>query len=165
MFQVRISGIPRPRVIRVALEQYPGQGKDIQHQVYGRLARCTNLERLELGHPGVRFDEDYRFYPPHGEEVRNIREDRVDCLEMTLEGGLDMLEGLIELRELSVSRMASSVGVEEVQWMIRHWPKLKAIRGLTSKDWVGSDDEVEYKSIEWLRTNCPKIVQNKAYGW
>ncbi|KAK3836420.1 MAG: hypothetical protein JOS17DRAFT_787590 [Linnemannia elongata] len=141
VFQVRISGIPRPRVIRVALEQYPGQGKDIQHQVYGRLARCTNLERLELGHPGVRFDEDYRFYPPHGEEVRNIREDRVDCLEMTLEGGLDMLEGLIELRELSVSRMASSVGVEEVQWMIRHWPKLKAIRGLTSKDWVGSDDE------------------------
>lgn len=165
VFRVRISGIPRPRVTRIAQEQYPGQGREIQRQVYGRLARFTNLERLELGHPGVRFDEDYPFYPPYGEENRNIREDRVDCLEMTLESGLDMLEGLTELRELSVSRMASSVGVEEVKWMIRHWPALKAIRGLTPKDWVGSDDEAEYKSIEWLRTNCPQIDQDKAYGW
>jgi hypothetical protein len=122
VLRARISGILRPGVTKIAQEQYSGQRINLQRQVYGRLARFTNLERLELGHEGVSYDYQFPFQPSPGEEVRGECDDHVDCLDMSLDSGLAMLEGLTKLRELSIQRMATSIGVEEVKWMIRHWP-------------------------------------------
>ncbi|KAF9944865.1 hypothetical protein BGZ72_001885, partial [Mortierella alpina] len=53
-----------------------------------------------------------------------------ECLEMTLESGLMNLHGLKKLQVLDVQGMAQRIGVDEVQWMTEHWPKLRAIYGL-----------------------------------
>ncbi|KAG0273513.1 hypothetical protein BGZ95_010677 [Linnemannia exigua] len=67
VFRVMVTGIPRPDVRElyflgtipdrnVLLESYPGQSLDLQRRVYERLARFTNLERLELGNNGFTYN-------------------------------------------------------------------------------------------------------------
>ncbi|KAF9345892.1 hypothetical protein BGX34_004383 [Mortierella sp. NVP85] len=103
---------------------------DIDHLVFDRLARLTKLEKLFLGEPDV-------WKQP-------------DCPRMSLESGLHKLSGLKMLKELGVSCMRTRIGVEEVQWMIEHWPRLQTIRGL---DENGADKKV----VGWLRDNHPEI--------
>lgn len=73
------------------------------------------------------------------------------CSEMSSKSGLERLEGLKELRVLSVVRMATRIGVEEVQWMRQNWPKLTMIRGL---DDFGEEKEAGH----WLQDECPTIL-------
>ncbi|KAK3810927.1 MAG: hypothetical protein J3Q66DRAFT_350546 [Benniella sp.] len=116
---------------------YRDQERDVQSQVYDRLARLTRLETLWLGNR------------PHDDWAAGAGNQH-DCLEMSLESGLYRLEGLKKLRELSVAGMRTRIGVKEVQWMVMHWPKLRAIYGL--------EEEGETKeAVEWLRTHHPRI--------
>ena len=46
------------------------------------------------------------------------------CLKMSIKSGLQILEGLKELKVLGVVRMTTTIGVEDVQWMVQSWPKL-----------------------------------------
>ncbi|KAK3811072.1 MAG: hypothetical protein J3Q66DRAFT_404458 [Benniella sp.] len=133
ILEVKIAGIPRPdwKGKRVVAEEYPGQGREIQSQVYDRLGRLTNLEMLGLG-------DGYGTF-------------RYDCLEMSLESGLDKLSGLKSLFHLSIEKLAMKIGTQEVQWMVENWPKLRFIFGL---DVSGR----EYKAVRWLERNYPKIV-------
>ena len=137
MLEVKIAGIPRPDLERkvVVREAYPGQGREIQSQVYNRLGRLTNLETLRVGDQVGRF--------------------QYDCLEMSLESGLDKLSGLKALKELNTESLATKIGIKEVQWM-GNWPKLSTIYGLDGR---GRDVE----AVEWLRANRPKIVVQKEH--
>ncbi|KAG0009038.1 hypothetical protein BGZ80_002804 [Entomortierella chlamydospora] len=155
--RIRITGIPRPDLGRqqgVVEEVYAGQGREIQIQVYERLARFTNLESLWLGsNPSIQqFDSSPE------------REQR-DCIEMSLENGLDKLGGLKELRVLSLAHMNTRIGLKEVQWMVENWPKLHVIRGLGDEGNESDDedeedeDETEYEKIlDWLEEHCPEIL-------
>ncbi|KAF9994099.1 hypothetical protein BGZ79_001179, partial [Entomortierella chlamydospora] len=79
-----------------------------QSQVYKRLARFINLETLWLGHdPRIETE----LHPDYSVE----RQD--DCLQMSLESGLDTLQGLTALQELNVSNMDTLIGIKELQWM------------------------------------------------
>ncbi|KAK3811061.1 MAG: hypothetical protein J3Q66DRAFT_390949 [Benniella sp.] len=131
---VKIVGIPRPDLGMdgAPVEAYPGQGREIQGQVYDRLARLTHLETLWFG--------DYYY------SLQN------ECLglEVSLESGLDKLSGLKSLKEVGVKGMASNIGVKEVQWMVENWPKLSCIYGL---DGYGGDED----AVQWMRENHPKI--------
>ncbi|KAH7053556.1 hypothetical protein BKA57DRAFT_453970 [Linnemannia elongata] len=164
ILRAKILGIPRPDIIKtysgqpleegmVLPEVYVGQGQDIERRVYERLARFTRLERLELGH------EDRYLYDPS----RKFRErtalgrlddigHQYDCLEMSLKSGLKILEGLKELKVLDVARMTTTIGIEDVQWMVQSWPKLKRVDGLNSHN----GDEAEAST--WLQENCPRIM-------
>ncbi|KAG0246499.1 hypothetical protein B0O80DRAFT_454099 [Mortierella sp. GBAus27b] len=114
---VKITGIPRA-----------GQGRDIQYQVYDRLARLTSLKGLWLGQrAGV----------------------QPDCLEISLRSGLDKLAGLKALETLDVSGMKTRVGLAEVQWMVEHWPKLRSIYGI--------DKGEDGRAADWLREHHPKV--------
>jgi hypothetical protein len=119
MLEIKIARIPRPDLKKddVDEEAYPGQGREIQSQVYGRLGRLTHLEKLRLS--------DVTSTP------------RSDCLEMTLESGLDKLSGLKSLQELNVGSMETNIGTKEIQWMVENWPKLGVIHGVNgrAKDW------------------------------
>jgi hypothetical protein len=129
---VRIDGIPRPDSegeSTLNVEEYPGRGREIQSQVYDRLGRLTSLETLRLG-----------------DEYGTLQS---DSLEMSLESGLDKLSGLKSLKELNVGRMATKIGVKEVQWMVENWPKFSVICGL--------DEERDVEAVEWLEENCPRI--------
>ncbi|KAK3811070.1 MAG: hypothetical protein J3Q66DRAFT_390957 [Benniella sp.] len=115
-------------IVKIALAKaHISQGREIQSQVYGRLARLTNLESLHLG------DRNRKFY-------------QYDCLEMSLKSGLDKLSGLKLLKKLSFGNMSTNIGIQEVQWMVENWPKLRAINGL---DRHRRDCEV----AEWLQDN------------
>ncbi|KAG0301793.1 hypothetical protein BGZ97_002617 [Linnemannia gamsii] len=106
-----------------------------QSLVYKRLARFTNLETLWLGHD------------PHIEVERHPSisvEPQDDRLQMSLESGLDMLQGLTALQELGVSNMETLIGWKELQWMTQHWPRLCIIRGMDEK---GRDKE----AAQWLQ--------------
>jgi len=133
VFEFMIAGIPRPDLENESLvaEAYPGQGREIQSQVYDRLGRLTNLETLRMGDQCGKF--------------------QYDCLEMSLESGLDKLSGLKSLKELNIESLATKIGIKEVQWMVENWPKLSTIYGLD-----GRGRHVE--AVEWLWENRPEIV-------
>ncbi|KAF9126239.1 hypothetical protein BGW39_006757 [Mortierella sp. 14UC] len=72
------------------------------------------------------------------------------CLPLSLASGLDLMSGLKELRELNVEEMAHLIGVEEVRWMVEHWPKLSRVIGLAVKGEVND-------AVEWLKQARPWI--------
>lgn len=112
-------------------ENNPGQDQEIQRRVYERLARLTRLERLELGHEDWNLTRGRRQADDQDEAKRLGDEDyQYNCLDMTLWSGLGVLKGLKNLRELSVVRMTTRIGVEGVRWMRQTWPRLLMIRGL-----------------------------------
>jgi len=119
VLMVMIADIPRPDLENknAVVEAYPGQGRKIQSQVYNRLGRLTSLETLWL------------------EDISGTY--RYDCLEMSLASGLDELFGLKSLQELNVEKMATKIGIEEIQWMAENWPKLRVICGIDGdrKNW------------------------------
>lgn len=153
VFSVRISGIPRPGVTRIAREKYLGQRYILQHQIYERLTRLKNLEQLELGHQSFWTDRDREWWSPSGQEVLDEWGNHVDCLDMSLASGLKKLGGLKKLRKLCVISMSTSIGVEEVQWMAQNWPRLEAVHGLRPR---GNKAE-EFEAVKWLRANHPRI--------
>ncbi|KAG0003213.1 hypothetical protein BGZ65_001917 [Modicella reniformis] len=131
VLKIRISDIPRPDLKSkwVVKETYPGQGRDMQIQVYDRLARMTHLETLWLGHNEISW--------------------QFDCLEMSLDSGMFQLGGLRELSELNVSNMKTRIGVPEVEWMTSNWPRLRTIYGLNDQ---------HNEAVQWLQQHHPEIV-------
>ncbi|KAF9119727.1 hypothetical protein BGW39_011962 [Mortierella sp. 14UC] len=164
-FRAKILGIPRPDVTlthyglprasipgtQILLEDVPGQGREFQSRVYERLSRFTGLEVLGLGHDDRDFGAHYDFVEDaDGEWVLGDKDYQYECLEMSLDSGLDRLETLKELKELRVTRMATSMEVGDVLWMVMAWPKLELLDGLNI-------EANELDAYTWLRENCPHI--------
>ncbi|KAF9131080.1 hypothetical protein BGW39_002239 [Mortierella sp. 14UC] len=155
VFECKIVNIPRPDIattevddgrhtifpdpdppLAAALEEIHAaqqQSHTFQRRVLQQLGQLTNLRALRLG----RFGRDHNdpFYI--NLEIRGIRTMMVvdsyfqtDCLEFSLESGLAELTGLKQLEELDLTQMAHRIGMEEVRWMVEHWPSLKAVHGL-----------------------------------
>jgi len=132
MLRTKVIGIPRPDLEHhdVIEETHPGQGREIQGRVYDRLARMINLETLWLGCSHC--------------------SDKSQCLEMSLESGLDKLSGLKRLKELHVEGLITRIGVKEVSWMTEHWPSLRTIDGLRRNGYE--------QVVRWLEENHPEIT-------
>ncbi|KAF9200959.1 hypothetical protein BGZ59_002978, partial [Podila verticillata] len=153
VFRAKVMGIPRPGVVphdhyepppeKVLREAYPGQSQELQHRVYERLARFSHLEKLQLGHDSRDVGDEFLY-------IDGDVDYQYECLEMSLKSGLWILEGLDQLRVLNVMRMETRIGVEEVKWMVKHWPKLQAIHGLNV-------DRDEREAGQWLKQECPWI--------
>ncbi|KAF9134595.1 hypothetical protein BGW39_006535 [Mortierella sp. 14UC] len=147
---LEIGGIPRR-----ASEDKDGDSFDvsasyrIQRQVYRQLAALTRLQDLRLGRACDRQDiEEHEVFHLHlhqqqqdtnltltNNETTNSEETKVpgfqrDCLEMSLESGLDILSSLTDLAVLDLSRMDHRIGGAELQWMLRSWPNLRTLRGV-----------------------------------
>lgn len=152
VLKAKITCIPRPDVTKIldrrqrVKETCAQVGKQLQKRIYERLSRFINLEELCLGH-GAK--ENRRLSP--SDDAIDGEGCQYDCLEMTLEGGLDQLKGLKNLRVLDVRMMAQRIGIKEVNWMSQHWPRLRAIRGLC-------DDGDNLEAAEWLWKHSPMIT-------
>ncbi|KAK5816987.1 hypothetical protein F5H01DRAFT_342169, partial [Linnemannia elongata] len=172
-FRAKITGIPRPDITKtfhgyplqdgmVLEETYLGQGQDYQRQVYQRLARLCRLERLELGYEDRYYDCLDEYYMMRGHvsvlEHRDDENYQYNCLEMSLRSGLGLMEGLKDLDVLNVMRMATSMGIEEVDWMMTSWPKLKHMTGFN----YSADAEVAAQN--WLYEKYPQ-VKLKSCGY
>ncbi|KAG0259331.1 hypothetical protein BGZ95_004716 [Linnemannia exigua] len=70
-------------------------------------------------------------------------------IEYSLRSGLAILAPLKELRGLSVTQGTHAIGVREVEWMSKNWPRLKSIEGLY-------EDDAE-EAVAWLRKHRPDI--------
>lgn len=121
------------------------ESHDLQRKVLKQLGRLTHLRTLSLSTQGSNCDD-----PIYSQlEIKGIRtmivegSVQTDCLELTLESGLNELAGLKDLEEFSVYQMAHRIGVAEVRWMVDNWPKLKRLYGLRYED---SDRELERDS-------------------
>ncbi|KAG0265441.1 hypothetical protein BGZ95_003320 [Linnemannia exigua] len=126
----------------------------LQQHVCQHLATLASLQELCLGVEPA--DElDFRGC------LHGVQE---DCLDFSLESGLDRLEDLKELRVFSVMRMKHKIRLEEVKWMVEKWPKLEAVPGLlSSTSYNDTHDEKqtlqdeEQHIIHWIRENKPLL--------
>ncbi|KAF9336599.1 hypothetical protein BG006_008061 [Podila minutissima] len=113
----------------------------IQQQVYQKLAQQTRLQELKLGRlDRKQVPEDESWY-------------QTQCLEMTLASGMDELAVLKDLKQLDISYMNHNLGLTELEWMAKHWPKLEKIDGL----FRGCRDPRPVVH-EWLATHQPDWV-------
>ncbi|KAF9957863.1 hypothetical protein BGZ65_001826 [Modicella reniformis] len=166
VLKVKLTDIPGRDRYGCVPETYPGQGREIQNQVYDRLARLINLKSLWLGH---------RPLISYGGRMCEEREYQLNCLEMSLESGLHKLAGLKSLEELNVWGMDTKIGLKEVQWMTGHWPRLHAIFGLDDRCNKESGivcghedgdcyDEIDDKeAVEWLWKHYPEIELTSSW--
>lgn len=91
------------------------QARALCQQVFARLATLKKMQFIQLN----------RKY--EGPVVQRIDP---DTLEVTLESGLSALSGLKEMEYLDVSKIGHHISVPELNWMCRHWPRLRSIGGL-----------------------------------
>ncbi|KAG0009522.1 hypothetical protein BGZ80_002307 [Entomortierella chlamydospora] len=107
-------------------------------RVYQQLGRLSKLQHLQTG--WVSCDE-FEMY---------------SNFDLSLESGLEYLEGLKDLRVLDVHFERLKVGQIEIEWMVKNWPRLQELRGFCpSRD----GDVVEMPAhIQWLRGHYPHIT-------
>ncbi|KAI8346948.1 hypothetical protein B0O80DRAFT_221270 [Mortierella sp. GBAus27b] len=86
-------------------------GESVQWRVFAQLSMLYSLRTLRVGFAG-----DVESFPPSGLDFRL-------CM------GLDLLRSLTRLRTLSLVGTRQSMGVEEVNWMLRHWRNMEYISG------------------------------------
>lgn len=149
---------------------------DLQQKIYRFLESLKSLEELCLG------------FGPEEDSIFTLPQDQgrqKECLDFSLDTGLELLEGLKSLRILNVARMNHQIRLSEVQWMCRTWPQLQVIEGLlkvksmerwqaavdADADGVGdiavavewgeslSEDRrfEEEMIIDWLQTHRPQL--------
>ncbi|KAG0056427.1 hypothetical protein BGZ89_002132 [Linnemannia elongata] len=109
--------------------------RDTQRQVLRRFGQQTNLRMMVIG--GMVFT-------PAITHQRN-------CLEMTLESGLDELVNLKDLELLDIRHMDHRVGVPELEWMNQNLPNLRQLIGVRDS-LIPPSSEVQ----QWLQTHRPE---------
>ncbi|KAK3811039.1 MAG: hypothetical protein J3Q66DRAFT_404425 [Benniella sp.] len=137
VLRLAITGIPRRDWPGYSIEggSWFSQGYEIHNGLFDRLARLNHLEVLWLGSHS------------HGNDN--------ESLELSLESGLYKLYGLQQLRELHFG-LSTKIGIQDVQWMVESWPRLRVIDGL---DVDGVHEEV----VGWLRKIHPEISVVRTY--
>ncbi|KAF9208051.1 hypothetical protein BGZ59_010822 [Podila verticillata] len=88
-----------------------------QQRLMEQIGRMTQLQELLLGPGSLLWMYEQGFSCYRG-------------LDFRLEAGLGQLAGLVRLERLDVEGIQQQrMGVEDVQWMLRHWPSLRMVEG------------------------------------
>ncbi|KAG0332938.1 hypothetical protein BG000_009607, partial [Podila horticola] len=111
--------------------------RSVQRQVLQRLGQQKKLRKLIIGGMATTL------------ATGQFGHQR-DCLEMTLESGLDELVDLKDLELLDIHHMDLRTGVPELEWMVANLPKLQMVIGVLEALRPPSTDV-----REWLRTHRP----------
>ncbi|KAG0068363.1 hypothetical protein BGZ89_004881 [Linnemannia elongata] len=132
---------------------------DVQRWIYTQLSGMTSLRELVLGTVDQNLRDAFRWLmgPKIGRAEVDIQKkvkEMKECydyssLEFSMESGLEVLAGLKELRVLDVRMTAHRIGVVELEWMRRNWPKLREVRGLTDERmWMGGEDDKDGDKVK-----------------
>ncbi|KAF9399252.1 hypothetical protein BGZ94_005764, partial [Podila epigama] len=137
--RIVLNGIPRPDIKenhngRPLDEESLHQGdsmdvsRTLQKKLCAQLGTLTRLKTLTLGTDFGEFhwadDREEGYSNTMG---LNCNGYQYECLELTLESGLDSMAGLVRLEKLDLTRMSHRIGVPELEWMKTHWPTLETI--------------------------------------
>ncbi|KAF9169597.1 hypothetical protein BGX21_010156 [Mortierella sp. AD011] len=111
---------------------------DYHWDLYTQLSRLTRLEELSVG------------FSLWGGAICE------SAPQFSLEGGLEMLEGLRQLRVLDVSHTRNGIQRQELEWMCEHWQKLERIEGIrmsrAASWWESSDNSLaRYETLMPVR--------------
>ncbi|KAF9376638.1 hypothetical protein CPB97_010682 [Podila verticillata] len=113
-------------------EEVPWAQDEATQRLCERLGEFTNLRILQLGNSGWGMGHDVDALP----------------LEFTLENGLGALKGLKSLQEFHICKLSHvGLGVKEVKWMVKSWPRLSKICGLSRLT----------DAYKWLRETHPRL--------
>ncbi|KAF9191275.1 hypothetical protein BGZ50_009490 [Haplosporangium sp. Z 11] len=163
-----ITGIARPDLkidqygapLRGPLHDGTIEGYELQRIVYGQLGRLTRLQELWLGHDTQDLDDEENYHPTDVEGQWQFidPDEQFECLEFSLKSGLDILGGLKELKVLNLDRLHTRIGLNEVQWMVKEWPKLEKVIGL-----VVQGEKIP-KYVQWLYDHHPEIALPSVLG-
>ncbi|KAG0288629.1 hypothetical protein BGZ96_007588 [Linnemannia gamsii] len=147
---IQITGIPRPDVLynwrgdKILSDKAAAAGittdsraicssidesRRLQRQIYSRLATLVNLESLQLGYscPEVRRA---LVTLPNGKRGYFDKGQQLNCLEMSLDSGLDILAGMKSMRVIYVHSMEHRIGIPELKWFERELPNFQALSGI-----------------------------------
>ncbi|KAG0022363.1 hypothetical protein BGZ81_008558 [Podila clonocystis] len=108
----------QPSTTISATAAIPQSSRDMtQQRLMEQIGRMTQLRELLLGPGNLLWMYEQGFSCCRG-------------LDFRLEAGMDQLAGLVRLERLDVEGIQQQrMGVEDVQWMLRHWPSLRLVEG------------------------------------
>ncbi|KAG0285294.1 hypothetical protein BGZ96_010427 [Linnemannia gamsii] len=124
----------------VAEEKYK-RSKEQHCRVYERLSRLAHLQTLDIGGDvkGVGF---HMFGECGDEPIKDVN-GRIhlldsypimDCLDLSLDSGLDQLASLVNLKVFGFEGLDHRIETAELEWFATHWPRLAIMRGLHIDD-------------------------------
>ncbi|KAF9089935.1 hypothetical protein BGX23_006359 [Mortierella sp. AD031] len=97
---------------------------DFSETVFRQLSRLEQLEDLEV-------DEDFMWEYSAGLMVELKKKGPI---LWRLDSGLGLLINLRRLRTVRVEKTFTSARLEDVVWMLRHWPRLRELTGQFTQD-------------------------------
>ncbi|KAF9566393.1 hypothetical protein EC968_003767 [Mortierella alpina] len=97
--------------LQLSIVGIPAGDRSLQQGVYSQLSKLTELRVLGLG--GNNLSTWFR----------------IETLELSLGSGLSELQRLKELRVFNFSYMCHDLGMDEVEYMMRHWKNLSTVIG------------------------------------
>jgi len=142
VFRCEIGGIPRPDIIRI-INGKPAsdyivvgthqESVDLQRQVYTQLGQLTQLRVLRMGAMLWDLRSPWEMVFDELEEYRCQR--LFDCLAMSLESGLDLLQGLKKLQVVGLKNMETGIyNGDERAWVRKHWPLVETFEAESSSE-------------------------------
>ncbi|KAG0284282.1 hypothetical protein BGZ97_008244 [Linnemannia gamsii] len=145
-----------------------------RRQIMSQLSKLTSLKYLSLS-PDFKigneiFDNRYNItlvYKSERDGRSYIRYNDVlpDTLQFRLDSGLDQLASLENLEYLSFESMDHQMGTAEIEWIARHFPRLKEMRGLVTENHVGMEPDPENDAlVALIRSLRPDIVQRQSFS-
>ncbi|KAG0253843.1 hypothetical protein BG011_006130 [Mortierella polycephala] len=90
---------------------------ETQHAIYTQIAKLRKLRLLNLGRSGATPNWSGK-----------------SCLDLGLANGLGQLSALDQLEEFDFCQMRHKLGMGELKFMLKSWPKLEAMHGYLSLD-------------------------------
>ncbi|CAO3566943.1 unnamed protein product [Mortierella alpina] len=134
--------------LQLSIVGIPAGDRRLQQGVYSQLSKLTELRVLGLG--GNSLSTWFR----------------IETLELSLASGLSELYRLKELRVFNFSYMSHDLGMEEVEYMMRHWKNLRTVIGTIH----GYRDATRYKAVSadgdepWTVGNAGTRTRNASGG-
>ncbi|KAF9929078.1 hypothetical protein FBU30_001864 [Linnemannia zychae] len=114
--------------------QVLNKSRDQHHRIYSRLSHLTALTVLDLGmefrHIDVYRSKNPPYYKVGAKRYIDYGDPFPDTLELSLKSGLSQLETLKNLEVFGFEGCDHRMEREEMEWMVKAWPRLREIRGL-----------------------------------
>ncbi|KAF9912262.1 hypothetical protein EC991_000153 [Linnemannia zychae] len=147
------------------------QAQEIRRQVLAQLSKLPGLKRLTLS-PDLKItdfsnaDMYALLYRSKKDDLHylNYRDTRPDCLYLRLDCGLDQLATMTELEFLAFESMDPMMQKEDIEWLAKHFPKLKEMRGMALDTHVGIEEDLERSALrELLQALRPDILHTESF--
>ncbi|KAF9903618.1 hypothetical protein EC991_003483 [Linnemannia zychae] len=87
-----------------------------------------------------------------------------DTLHLRLDSGLEELASLTQLEYLGFESMDHQMDTAEIEWMAKHFPRLKEMRGLVANNYVGIEPDAKNDTLAALMQKLrPDVVQGQSF--